>query len=156
MEDNKRKYIIREITREIVVISRCLNYIREVDFKNLDLQRNQHIFLIRIMENPGINQEDLSQLLRIDKTTTAKALKKLEEKGYVNRLKSKQDLRSLCIWPTEKTENIYPYILDSVNRTSQQGVEKFTDEEITQLHMLLQKYRKEITVQWENAKNKTI
>ena len=108
------------------------------------------------MENPGVNQEDLSKMLRIDKTTTAKALKKLEEKGYINRLKSELDQRSLCMWPTKKTKSIYPYIQASINRTSEQGVVDFSDEEILLLYNLLTKYRKQIINQWDIAKDKTI
>ena len=137
-----------------MVIARCLSYIREVDFKGLDLERNQHVFLMRVVENPGINQEDLSQLLRIDKTTVAKALKKLEGKGYIKRVKSKKDLRSFNIWPTKKTQDIYPILLESILRTSEQGVADFTDEEMKQLLYLLEKYRKQIVIQWEIAKKR--
>jgi DNA-binding MarR family transcriptional regulator len=147
-------YTKRQITREIVAIARCLSYIREVDFKSLNLKRNQHIFLVRVMENPGVNQEDLSQSLRIDKTTTAKALKKLEEKGYIKRVKSKDDRRSFCLWPTKKTRDIYPQLIESIIRTAEQGVANFSDVEIKQLLNLLQKFRKEIVIQWDIAKNR--
>ena len=43
------------------------------------LVSGQHIFLINIARHEGINQKDLTNLVKIDKATTAKALKKLEE-----------------------------------------------------------------------------
>jgi DNA-binding MarR family transcriptional regulator len=51
--------------------------------KSINLEKGQYQFLVRIKENPGINQQDLSSILLVDKTTTAKAVNKLVGKGYI-------------------------------------------------------------------------
>ncbi|MDO7203460.1 MarR family transcriptional regulator [Paraclostridium bifermentans] len=71
------------ILREIGKIARCLQTISDVEFREIGLEKGQYLFLVRICENPGINQEVLSNLLNVDRTTTAKAIKKLVEKDYV-------------------------------------------------------------------------
>jgi len=51
--------------------------------KSYGIGSGQYVFLVKIHENPGISQKELSKLVKIDKATTAKALKKLEQKGYI-------------------------------------------------------------------------
>ena len=41
----------------------------------------QYIFLMVLLKNNGISQEELSDYLKIDKATTAKAVRKLEQAG---------------------------------------------------------------------------
>ncbi|MFE5322971.1 MarR family winged helix-turn-helix transcriptional regulator [Paenibacillus sp. NPDC056579] len=70
--------------------------------KHLDIGRGQHIFLNTLYREDGLSQEELSSYLKIDKGTTAKALKKLEEQGYVTRQVRDEDKRSYRIFLTEK------------------------------------------------------
>jgi len=70
--------------------------------KHLDIGRGQHIFLNTLYKEDGLSQEELSSYLRIDKGTTAKALKKLEQQGYVTRQVRDEDKRSYRIFLTEK------------------------------------------------------
>ncbi len=142
----------RRIIREIVSISRCLSFIRNVEFKHLDLTRGQHSFLTRIMENPGISQEELTFLLRGDKTTTAKALRKLENKGYINRVKSTSDKRSWNIYPEDKLVQIYPYLIQKIESTARDGLRGFSEEELETMLSYIQRMRENMDVEWGRLK----
>ena len=78
-----------DLLRDIGTLARTIHYLHDLHFKELALQRGQFIFLTRICENTGINQNDLSLLLKVDKSTTAKAVQKLTAAGYINRQRSK-------------------------------------------------------------------
>ena len=41
--------------------------------------------------NDGLSQEELTEILNIDKGTTAKSIKKLETEGFAMRVKDKHD-----------------------------------------------------------------
>ena len=60
----------------------------------------QQFFLLRIYDFPGINILDLAQKGYFDKGTTARAVKKLEELGYVRREIDEND-RRISIIPHE-------------------------------------------------------
>ena len=77
-----------DLLRDIGTLARTIHYLHDLHFKELALQRGQFIFLTRICENTGINQNDLSLLLKVDKSTTAKAVQKLTAAGYINRQRS--------------------------------------------------------------------
>lgn len=143
--------IDRKILREIVTISRCVTAIRNEEFKEVNLTRGQHAFLIRVMENPGISQEDLSYMLRTDKTTTAKALRKLEDKKYIRKEKSKSDKRSWEIYPTDKLVQIYPLLLEKIESTAIKGLHIFEQEEKETILRYLQAIRLNIDAEWKDV-----
>jgi DNA-binding MarR family transcriptional regulator len=70
----------------------------------------QHLFLLVLERNNGINQEELSDHVKIDKATTARALKKLENAGYVERVVDKADKRAYQIFLTPKAGEVIPVI----------------------------------------------
>ncbi|SDN53152.1 DNA-binding transcriptional regulator, MarR family [Paenibacillus sp. yr247] len=70
--------------------------------KEYDIGRGQHIFLNALYKEDGLSQEELADYLKIDKGTTAKALKKLETKGYIARTVSEKDKRCNEVHLTEK------------------------------------------------------
>ncbi|WP_299066132.1 MarR family transcriptional regulator [uncultured Polaribacter sp.] len=92
----------KEILREIGKIYRALNSFSDFLMKSINLEKGQYQFLLRVKENPGINQQDLSLNLLVDKTTTAKAIKKLVGKGYVIKKVSQTDKRNINLYLTEK------------------------------------------------------
>lgn len=80
------------ILREIGIIARALDSIANIEFRDIDLARGQYLYLVRIAENPGIIQEELSELLKVDRSTVARSVKKLEKKGFLEQ-KSAPDNR---------------------------------------------------------------
>lgn len=73
----------------------------------------QHFFLRILFEKDGINQEELSDFLKIGKATTAKAIKKLEKEGYVVRKVDAMDKRAYQVFLTNKALTVKP-IIDKV------------------------------------------
>ena len=80
-----------EILRDIGMIARALDSISNIEFKEVDLTRGQYLYLVRICENPGIIQEKLAEMIKVDRTTTARAIKKLESNGMIERLEDKEN-----------------------------------------------------------------
>lgn len=68
----------------------------------------QFPFLMRLYHEDGINQESLSDYLKIDKGTTARAIQKLVDEGYVLRQRDEKDRRSYRIFLSEKAKKLEP------------------------------------------------
>lgn len=58
-----------EILRPIGTVARALDSISNIEFKALDLNRGQYLYLVRVAETPGIILERLAVIVRVDKTT---------------------------------------------------------------------------------------
>ena len=67
------------------------------------------MYLVRICENPGIIQEKLSEMIKVDRTTAARAIKKLEINGFIEK-KEDESNKKLKTFPDRKRKNVYPFI----------------------------------------------
>ncbi len=78
--------------------------------KDLELTAGQVPFLMHLSHKEGITQDDLAVHLHIDKGTVARALKKLEDNGFIYREINPQNRRKYLLFLTEKGRQIVPKI----------------------------------------------
>lgn len=67
-------------------------------------------FFMALQKNEGITQEGLTVMVGVDKAATARAVKSLEEKGFLIRREDKKDRRNNLLYPTEKAKELYPSV----------------------------------------------
>ncbi|WP_368653831.1 MarR family winged helix-turn-helix transcriptional regulator [Ornithinibacillus sp. 4-3] len=141
-----------KILREIGMIARALDSISNIEFKEYNLTKGQYLYLVRIYENPGIIQEKLSELIKVDRTTVARAVKKLELNGFIRKENDKHNKKIKKLYPTEKGKNIYPAIKKENDYSERIAIEGFSKKEIEIATQLLQKMRENIEQDWEYVK----
>lgn len=141
-----------EILRDIGMIARALDSISNIEFKEVDLTRGQYLYLVRICENPGIIQEKLAEMIKVDRTTTARAIKKLESNGMIERLEDKENKKIKKLYPTKKGAEIYPFIIRENNYSNAVALNGLSDDEAKQLEYLLKKVCKNISEDWNFVK----
>lgn len=140
------------ILREVGMLSRSIHSISDVKFKGINLQRGQFVFLTRICENPGLNQIDLSNLLKVDKTTTTKVVQKLIDEGYITKERDNTDKRMWRLFPTSKAHNVYPIIINEENRNITVCFNGFTESEKQLVVELVKKMRANVEEDWKKLK----
>ena len=146
------KQLDNKILREIGTLSRSIHSICDIKFKELKLQKGQYIYLTRICENPGINFIDLTMLLKIDKTSTTKAIQKLETEGYIERKTDINDKRVIRLYPTEKGLESYADIIDEENKNIAICLKDFSEDEKNIVTELIIKMSKNIESEWKSSK----
>ena len=142
-----------EILREVGALARCIHSINDMKYRKIKLQRGQFIFLTRVCENPGINLIDLSNILKVDKTTTTKAIQKLLEEGYIKREHDCTDKRMLNLYPSAKALEIYPLIISEENRCIEVCFNGFSQEERRMSDCLLRRMRENVEQEWKTLKS---
>lgn len=75
-----------------------------------DLQGSHYAFVLAVCRQPGRSQEDLARELCVNKSTVARNISCLEEKGYVSRVSLPNDRRQFSVFPTEKALQVLPAI----------------------------------------------
>ncbi len=75
-----------------------------------DLHSGHYSFALAICREPGRSQEELAQDLCINKSTVARNLNCLEEKGYISRKSLPNDKRQVSVYPTPKLLAVLPEI----------------------------------------------
>jgi DNA-binding MarR family transcriptional regulator len=143
---------MKEILREIGMIARALDSISNIEFKEYDLMKGQYLYLVRICENPGMIQEKLAEMIKVDRTTAARAIKKLEIQGFIEKRNDDKNKKIKKLFPTEKGVNVYPFLKREGDYSNKVALNGFSEEEIDQVYQLLQRVRKNIEVEWEFVK----
>ncbi|BBB91404.1 MAG TPA: MarR family transcriptional regulator [Methylomusa anaerophila] len=134
------------------MLARCIQSICDIKYREISLQRGQFIFLTRICENPGINLIELSNILKVDKATTTKAIKKLQEENYVLRNRNETDKRMWHLFPSPKAQEIYAYIIQDENKNIETCFTGFSPEEREAVYKLLKRMRENIEQDWRDLK----
>lgn len=91
--------------------------------------QGQLMFLTQLYKKDGINQEELTEILKIDKGTTARAIKKLEEVNFVIRERDEFDRRAYKIYLTDKAIKIKTIIFDVLRDYDERLVSSLTEDE---------------------------
>jgi DNA-binding MarR family transcriptional regulator len=143
---------MKEILREIGMIARALDSISNIEFKEFDLTKGQYLYLVRICENPGIIQEKLAEMIKVDRTTASRAIRKLEINGFIEKTDDEHNKKIKKLFPTEKGENVYPYIKRENDYSNLVALEGFSESEVETLSNLLQRVRKNTEKDWDFVK----
>ncbi|MBL1224547.1 MarR family winged helix-turn-helix transcriptional regulator [Enterococcus sp. BWR-S5] len=141
-----------DILRDIGIINRALDSIANIEFKDLALTRGQYLYLVRIFENPGIIQDKLAETIKVDRTTAARAIKKLESNGFIEKKMDKENKKNKRLFSTKKGEQAAAYIIKENIYSNGRALEGFSLEEAEVLSQLLQRVRSNVEGDWEYVK----
>jgi DNA-binding MarR family transcriptional regulator len=143
---------MKEILREIGMIARALDSISNIEFKECDLTKGQYLYIVRICENPGIIQEKLAEMIKVDRTTAARAIKRLEMNGFIEKKDDEHNKKIKKLYPTEKGKSVYPFIIREHEYSNMVALKGFSEKEGETIFQLLQRVRKNIEKDWEIVK----
>jgi DNA-binding MarR family transcriptional regulator len=131
----------RSIGKTISIIYRLHQRILNRKLNDFQLGSGQYLFFLGIIKNEGITQKGLSEILSIDKATTAKAVKKLLALDYVQRKKDSRDSRLYHLYLTETGQKIVKMIYPVLDEITQISSRTLSAEEEELLFSLLEKVK---------------
>lgn len=99
------------------------------ELKHLELTEGQVPCLMVLSKKEGITQDDLAKMFHIDKGTIARAIRKLEEKGMVNKVQDPLNRRKYRLSLTPKGEQVIPVILQAEKKWENNIFKGFSSEE---------------------------
>ncbi|MGL5380233.1 MarR family winged helix-turn-helix transcriptional regulator [Clostridium sp.] len=111
-------------------------------YDKYELGFGQYQFLLRLYLVDGCSHEYLTEQICVDKATTTRAIKKLEEKGYVRLEANEKDKRKYHIYLTEKALDQKNEILEISKKWESQLIDGLNQAEVDQLFHILRKITK--------------
>lgn len=96
----------------------------------------QYKFLFYLYHHNGATQDQISKDFEIDKATTARALSKLENGGFIVRKSDENDRRINHAFLTEKGQSVRNEMVNLSDEWKNMLLQGFTDEEILTLEKL--------------------
>ncbi|WP_019394461.1 MarR family winged helix-turn-helix transcriptional regulator [Priestia filamentosa] len=141
-----------DVLREIGMIARALDSISNIEFKEYNLTKGQYLYLVRICEHPGIIQEKLAEMIKVDRTTAARSIKKLETEGFIEKKDDHHNKKIKKLFPTEKGREVYPFLRREGDHSEKVALTGFSEQEREEVFQLVQRIRKNIEGDWEAVK----
>lgn len=96
---------MESIGRYSAAIYRLSQSIFSMKLKALEIGSGQYDIFLVISKNAGISQTEICDVLNIEKSTTAKAVKYLLSKGYIYKKQIAHDKRYSSLYLTEKGQS---------------------------------------------------
>lgn len=144
---------MNNIATGIEQLARMIETIFEDKLAESALNRGQYAYILYLYENEGANQYDISRDLFIDKTTVAKALKKLEEGGHILRKTDQRDKRRVNVSLSKKGKQIYEEVKEASDDIQSIMSTNVHPELVGQLSSLLDIFIQELDLKWCDIKN---
>ncbi len=94
----------------VSVVNRGRSVFLNNRLRPLDLSAGQFPVMMLLAREQNIIQDDLVRHYHLDKGTIARAVKKLEDGGYVRRITDSGNRRAVRLFLTEKGEHAVPFL----------------------------------------------
>ncbi|WP_143536043.1 MarR family winged helix-turn-helix transcriptional regulator [Saccharibacillus sp. O23] len=104
--------------------------------REIGLFAGQEILLFQLWDRDGQSQNSIGRALRLDHSTVAKSVKRLEEAGLVTRSRSPEDGRVTLVSLTDAGRALEQRVTDVWRSVEQATTEGFTEEELSTLTRL--------------------
>ena len=111
----------------------------------LGLNSSQHIFLIKICQQPGILQDSLIDTFYLHPSNIVRTVMVLERNGFITRTPYDKDKRTWQLYPTDKAEAIIRQIKAACEQAEAVLLQGFTKEEAARFEESLIMAGKQIT-----------
>lgn len=105
--------MVEEITpliKFVNTISRITQSYTDEEMAKFNLTTGTYPFLLVLYNNEGINQNEISRELNVDKALSARAIKKLIELQFIEKKNDENDSRAYKLYLTDKGKEIVPEI----------------------------------------------
>lgn len=111
-DDTLRTFVGYHLKRSFNVIqSDLIDTLRPFDLRMLT-----YTALVLIVDNPGLNQSRLSQIMDIERPNLVIIIDELEERKLITRERVPTDRRSYALHPTQSGRVLYRETLDAVTQ----------------------------------------
>jgi len=121
----------------LLEIQRELNYLLNKRLKEFGIGRYDIQVMRIINAQDGVNQSTICSILKEDKITVSKAVKKLSEAGYVDKRKDSDDKRVTNIYMTSEGARVRAKILEVIEETNRELIQNLDENEKKELEKLL-------------------
>lgn len=106
----------RALIKFVNTISRITQSYTDEAMVKLNLTSGTYPFLLVLYRKEGINQNEISRELNVDKAMSARSIKKLIDLEYIEKKEDEKDSRAYKLYLTEKGRAIVPEIKKEIQQ----------------------------------------
>ncbi|MFV3011060.1 MarR family winged helix-turn-helix transcriptional regulator [Clostridium botulinum] len=126
------------LNKYVAMIYRASQGYLDEALKKYELSSGTYPFILALYDNEGISQNALSEYVKVDKALSARAIKRLIELGYVEKIVNSKDARAYKLYLTEKAKTVVPEVRKTLDGWLHRITNGLTEEEKETAECLLQ------------------
>jgi DNA-binding MarR family transcriptional regulator len=127
------------IGRRFSILHRWMRQYFAEELGDLGIGPGQFPLMMALFHHDGITQEELTGIVHVDKATTARGVKKLEDLGFLTREVDPDDHRAYRLHLTKKSEDLMPRMKKTLHGATDMITDGLTESEKVTLIELLDK-----------------
>lgn len=126
-------------------VSRLMRTVFDRRMRKLGLTRAQWLALTRLHRRPGASQQELADMMEIEKAPAGRILDRLQDKGWIERRADATDRRINRIYLTERGERIHAAMLPIAAATVDEALADLSRQEQDRLIGLMMRVKANLT-----------
>lgn len=134
----------KEITDSFGSIFRRTDSIFRKRCKDPFISKGLVNYIFVICDNEGIIADEVSKILCVDKGTTARAIAKLEENGYIKRVQDINDKRKYSLYSLPKSKEVYKNLVTISYDLGKEALSVLNEKEKEDLLRMITKVRNHV------------
>lgn len=119
----------KEFGKLIRSMTANINLYIGANIEQYGIKQGQFEYFLLIFMSPGINQLELAKMKNVGKASVTKALKILEEGGYITRMVDAQDKRNYRCYISEKGEAIVEHLMQVKESAENRIFQGFSEQD---------------------------
>ena len=125
--------------RHLVRLYWTLTKLLDRELASLELGHGRYMYLFGLYIADGRRQQDLADIIGIDKAAVTRALARLEQSGYIRRVADEEDGRATRVFLTPRGRKLRPTLESVADRVIDTLTEPLDDAERRTLRSLLRR-----------------
>lgn len=105
---------------------------------------SEYPFLVAVLNNDGSTQDELSLIVSVDKSAAARAIKALEDKGFVYREQDKLNRRQNRVYITEDGRKTWPVVQKELHKFEKLLTEGIDGSDLDKVYSALSQMEKNV------------
>lgn len=124
---------------KLMMIRDRIQEVSKREFQKIGITYGNYVTMLLIYEHPGITQAALAELNHKERSVTGQTVDKLEKKGYVRRVRDRNDRRAYTLYLSETGNLVIEKYWGLTLEGERHVLESLTKEEQEAFQKLLEK-----------------
>jgi len=121
------------------LLSKYSVQILENDFKDIKLTKTQMLFIIHLKQRPGIHQDHLAEIFKMERSTVTRAVQRLIQLEFIKKEVDEKNRKANCLFLTTVGDDVYNQVMTKLLEWTGVLTKGMTKEEIDMSIRLLSK-----------------
>lgn len=122
-------FIKKDKLRNLLMFDHIIRVNLNRELKPVGLNDSNFFVILHLVDEPGVSQERLSQIIKIDHSSMARSIAKMVENDLIKKINDPNDGRAFLLYPTEKAKRLANKLINILDEVYNETFHKLNSKE---------------------------